>query len=103
MVNPVYAKGRWYKIFLESTGSVTSITTIDGPIEEATRITDGYLKLPTGLRVVEFHMDIDGDSIGVNTTIPNELMKFTDGSIAIKLPESSAITEATIYVFGYFS
>lgn len=90
--------GRWYKVFIESTGTTIKITTKDAI--EAT-INGTTLKLPEGFRALNWIVDHDNVTDSAATYSCSKSL-YADGCVGLALPKASQFTEAEVYIFGYF-
>lgn len=96
MYNPL-SKGRWYRFFIESTGTAYNLTTSD--IEGAV-IENNAIVLPEGYRVMCSITDIN--------SIPNESSNKSQGDKIItsvgkqgySLPDASTFDYCFIYLFA---
>lgn len=94
-----YSYGRWYKLFIESDGTVSKITTSD--IESA-EISGTYIKMPVGFHVLDTVYDITAETGGTASSVQAGVKIYNDGKQSIAIPAVDVYTAATIYVFGYF-
>lgn len=94
-----YSYGRWFKIFVESDGTASSITTSDISSAE---ISGTYIKMPAGFHVLDTIYDITAETGGTASSVQNGVKIYNDGKQAIAIPAVDVYTSATIYVFGYF-
>lgn len=93
-----YAKGRWYRFFIESDGSAITLTQSD--LEDAV-IASGRLKMPKGLHVVDAKYDIHTEAGGSNTF--NHITYYAaDGAQGVAVPGATAFDYGYVYIFGYF-
>lgn len=97
MYNP-YAKGRWYKFFIESDGNDYTMTTSD--IEEAF-IAYNYLRFPIGFRVLDHIVDCNTHAAPTSLLAVN-VSALTDGRQGVALPAKENFDYLTMYVFGHF-
>lgn len=94
--NP-YSKGRWYRFFVESNGSVRTIT--DSDIKDAV-LEGNLIKLPLGYRILNVVSDVNCIPSATDSFISNEVSLTTEGKQAITLPDASVFDYAYIYVFA---
>lgn len=98
MYNP-YAKGRWYRIFLESDGETVTVESDDLNITYSAN----YLVFPKGFHHIDHKYDISSNFTHESTTGVNKVLRFmTDGSQAIEIPPKTHYDYLHLYVFGYF-
>lgn len=93
--NP-YAKGRWYRFFVESDGSVKTLTESDikGAVLE-----NNLIKLPVGNRILDVIFDINCIPSATGSMISNEVNLTAEGKQSITLPDASVFDYAYIYAF----
>lgn len=96
--NPYKVNGRWYQVFIESTGTEVKITNSDLPLT----IDNGYLKFPEGFHIIERQYDINSVPHDGVVSIAIDLRGFEDGTQGIYLPLAKAFDYAHIYVFGHY-
>lgn len=99
MYNPL-SKGRWYRFFIESDGSATTL--VESDLEGATE-TSNYLKFPLGFHIVDQKWDINAIAGGTNSNIVMSRRHYTDGCQGLPTPAPANYDWAYIYVFGYFA
>lgn len=97
-IDPYIITGRWYKIFIESTGSAIKITNSDIHVEAS----GNSLKFPEGFQIVDTLYDIHSIPHSGIAQITVDLRGFADGTQGIFMPEASAFDYADIYVFGHY-
>lgn len=98
VTDPYLINGRWYKIFIESTGSTVKVTSSDIEVT----VDGGYLKFPEGFHIVDRKYDINSIPHSGNVQIAIDLRGFADGTQGIYLPLANAFDYADIYVFGHY-
>lgn len=97
-MNP-YAHGRWYRLFLESTGTTAKITTKE--IEEA-MLSGTHVNLPHDLHIVDVKMNVHNTEFDSGTTALNtDITLSNNGSKYITLPAVKSWDYMDIWVFGY--
>lgn len=96
MYNP-YAKGRWYRLFVESDGTAYTITESDLEVE----ISGQYVKMPENFHVLDTVYDIDAVTGGTAADMNKVIRIYNDGRQAISLPASALFDYTYVYVFGY--
>lgn len=96
---PYNIPGRWYKFFIESTGSAIKLTQSD---LEGSTISGTTLKFPEGFRAVDYKMDIH--AVAESTVTYNAAYKFMAGGIqACALPTAASFDYMDVYIFGYMA
>lgn len=96
---PYDIPGRWYKFFIESTGSTIKLTQCD--LDDST-ISGTTLKFPDGFRAIDYKIDIH--TITESTVTYNAAYKFMTGGIqACSLPPASSFDYMTAYIYGYMA
>lgn len=98
MYNP-YSKGRWYRIFMESDGSVQKITKSD--IEAS--LSGNNIKMPKGFHIVDAKYDINCIEHDAAVNMIIDRVGYADGAQGIAGPVPKAFDYAYIYVYGYFA
>jgi len=88
--------GRYYKFFVESTGSAYKLTLTD--IEGAT-ISGTALNLPVGYKILDVLYDVNSVE-GSASTLSCSLKFNSDGSQGIVLPGKANFTDADIYIYA---
>ena len=96
-LDPYKINGRWYKIFLESSGSAHKITTSD--IKDA-YVSGNYVMLPAGTHIVDFKMDIhnvtsNAGNVGLNYHL------LANGQLGVTIPTPAQYDYMDLYVFAY--
>ena len=94
-----YSYGRWYKFFVESDGTASSITTSD---IEGAEISGTYIKTVAGFHILDTIYDITAETGGTASQVQKGVKIYNDGIQAFAIPAVDVYTSATIYVFGYF-
>lgn len=95
--NP-YAKGRWYRFFIESDGESIKITEMDLEVQHSS----SYLQMPEGFHIVDTKHDIHTVSGGNAANMSHVLRVYADGRQGVILPNKDNFDYGYIYVFGYF-
>lgn len=96
---PWMTKGRWYKVFIESTGSAAKITYSD--IEEATITNSTHLNLPHDFNVVETLFDVHNVEFDSGSASVGHTQTFTsNGSTYLTIPAAKSFDYMTVYIFG---
>lgn len=97
--NPAFTQGRWYKIFVESTGTELKITTSD--IDGVTVIGRGVV-FPIGFNIIDAVCDyenINSDG-GIDLT---PYIRSSQKQFNVWIAENfSRYHAVNLYVFGYF-
>lgn len=93
-----YAKGRWYKIFLESDGSKFTITQSD---LEGVSVAGTILKTVEHFHILDAIFDVNTVATGSAQAQTVQLYSAADGIQGINLPKVASFDYATIYIFGY--
>lgn len=90
-------KGRYYRIFIESTNGSFKITHTDlnGVI-----VSGNSVKLPLGYHIINADTDVSTVSGGSASTFGTRKV-YADGCQAIELCDSKAFDYAEIFVFAY--
>lgn len=96
--DPRYAKGRWYRIFVESNG--TDYVLHDNQI--ATEFSSNHLKLKEGFHVVHYGSDYTFAKTESAVSIDDGLYLYADGTVALNVAKADTFSSAYLYVFGYF-
>jgi len=97
MYNP-HAKGRWYRIFMESDGTKQTVVEDDLGIT----LNGNNINAPEGFHIVDTKYDINCiEHTGV-ASMAIDLLGYADGTQGIAGPIPKAFDWAYIYVFGYF-
>lgn len=93
----VLPEARYFKIFVESTGTESKITTSD---IESTELDGQWIKLPLKFRLLDVIEDIHVVAgSAVNRVIDIKIN--ADGTESFFIPSSAAFDYATFYVLGY--
>lgn len=96
-MNEVYdpfAKGRWYRFFIESDGSEYKLTESD--VEGAT-IDSTFLHLPAGYQIIEKCYQVHSTAA---FTLNISLKSYADGSQAASLPAKTGFDYGYFYIFA---
>lgn len=90
-------KGRYYRIFIESTNGSFKITHTDlnGVI-----VSGNSVKLPLGYHIINVDIDVNTVSGGSASTFGTRKV-YADGCQAIELCDSKSFDYAEIFVFAY--
>lgn len=96
--DPYKIEGRWYQIFVESTGTAVKVTNSDIPVT----VENGYLKFPAGFHIVDRKYDINSIEHSGDVSIAIDLRGFADGTQGIFLPVAKAFDWAYIYAYGHY-
>lgn len=96
--NP-YAKGRWYRFFIESNGE--AITLVESDIEDAV-VSGTRIKMPVGFHCMEEIYDISAVPGGTAAGMQHSTYIYADGCQAVNIPAKDLFDWAYVYVFGYF-
>lgn len=96
MYNP-YAKGRWYRTFIESDGTA-KVTESDFPNAS---ISSGALVCPAGLRIVDYLVDVHAIEPDSAKTWSKGIRTYAAGMQAVLLPDASTYDHGYVYVFAY--
>lgn len=100
MKAPFEGKGRWYRLFIESTDEVAQITRGDEALIDSV-VSSTTIHFPTGFRAVDIVTDVH--NIGGNVTnYSAEKRLFADGSQGSTLPPLANYDYMYMYIFGYF-
>lgn len=99
-VAPWQDKGRWYKLFVESTGSKHVLTTTD--LEDA-HIAGSLMIMPLNFTVIDHKYDIHSLADGSAHNISYVLSTTSAGEQAFSMLPASGYDYMTIWVFGYFT
>lgn len=94
--NP-FAKGRWYKTFIESDGTAR-VTTSDF---QNPSISSGALVCPMNLRIVDYIVDAHAIEPDSAKTWSKGIRTYAAGMQAVLLPDASTYDYADVYVFAY--
>lgn len=95
---PWMAKGRWYKLFVESNGSTHKL--VKSEIEEAT-CSGGKIYFPHDLNIVETLFDVHNVEFDSGTaSFGHTQTLMSNGSTYITLPTAKAYDYAYIYVWA---
>lgn len=95
MYNP-YSVGRWYRFFIESSGSAITLTKSD--ISGAV-IENNAVVLPVGYRVMDVVTDINSKANSASNTSQGNKIITSDGRQGYSLPDASAFDYSFIYLF----
>lgn len=98
---PAYKKGRWYKLFMESTGANYKITTADKGISDS-EMSGNHLMLPLDFIAVDYKFVTDNSPIAAAAGTKLEIYKYASGRHGVTLPAASDFTSLDVYVFGYY-
>ena len=98
---PAYNKGRWYKLFIESTGSAYKITTSDKGINSS-EMSGNHLMLPQDFIAVDYKFINDSSAISAAAGTKLEIYKYANGRHGVTLPAASDFKSLDVYVFGYY-
>ena len=96
--DPRYAKGRWYRIFIESNG--TDYVLHDNPI--TLEFSANHLKFKKNFHVVNYGHDYTFTSTENAISIDDGLYLYADGTAALNIAKANTFSSAYLYVFGYF-
>ena len=96
--DPRYAKGRWYRIFVESNG--TDYVLHNNQI--ATEFSSNHLKLKESFHVITYEHDYTFTTTDSATSIDDGLYLYADGTISLNVAKANTFSSAYLYVFGYF-
>lgn len=97
MYNP-YAKGRWYRIFMESDGTTQTIVEDDLGVT----LNGNNINAPKDFHIVDTMYDINCVAHTGTANMAIDLIGYADGTEGIAGPVPKAFDWAYIYVFGYF-
>lgn len=95
--NP-YAKGRWYRAFIESDGSNYKITNSDFP--DATMSGSNFV-LPKDFHVIDYLVDFDRTTVDNATNYSKNNRIYADGTNGVSCPPVDSFTHLYLYIFGY--
>ena len=96
MYNP-FSKGRWYRFFIESTGTAYNLTTSDiaGAVIE-----NGAIVLPEGYRIMYSVTDINSILNESSNKSQGEKIITNGGKQGYLLPDASTFDYGFIYLFS---
>lgn len=97
-IAPWQARGRWYNIFVESTGSALVLTHSD--IKDATVTSTGCL-FPKGFKCIDVKV-VNHDVVSGKTVASYQTAMTSGTKQYIKLPAVADFTYYDMWVFGYF-
>lgn len=97
MYNP-YAKGRWYRVFIESDGTTPTLTEDD----LGCALSNAYLQMPEDFHVVDVKYDIHSVTTAEVKTNNMAIRLYADGKQAITIAPVTNYDWQYVYVFGYF-
>lgn len=92
-----YSVGRWYRFFIESSGSEITLTKSD---IEGTSIENNALVLPEGYRVLDVVTDINSIASDSGDTTHGYKVITGDGRQGYFLPNTESFDYGFIYVFS---
>ena len=90
-------KGRYYRIFIESTNGSFKITHTD---LNGVVVSGNSVKLPLGYHIINVDIDVNTVSGGSASTFGTRKVE-ADGCQAIELCDSKSFDYAEIFVFAY--
>ena len=98
MYNP-YAKGRWFRVFIESDGNTPTITDSDIPVENSTQ----YIKFPKDFHVIDVKYDVNSTAGETVANMDVATRYYNDNAQAVSLPPVAHYDYMYLYVFGYYA
>lgn len=94
---PYDIQGRWYKVFLESTGSAHKITSTD---IDGAYVSGNYLFLPEGWHLVDFKIDMNNVATAAANLSLNIRLN-TGGVTGVTIPTPAQYDYMDVYIFAY--